>query len=88
MGSFMGGGSSPPFPGNGYFPPHGIMPTMMNPYGSQQQQQPNEQVNQFVYPGNLQSVNTQQQSSVNEAISQQQPTKSYPRARKSRQRST
>ncbi|CAH8341787.1 unnamed protein product [Eruca vesicaria subsp. sativa] len=77
--------------GNGYFPPYGIMPTMMNSYGSgQQQQQPNEQINQFVHPGNLQyasSVNTQQQSSVNEEISQQQPTKSYPRARKSRQRS-
>ncbi|KAF8045637.1 hypothetical protein N665_4582s0001 [Sinapis alba] len=92
MGSFMGGGGSLPFPGNGYFPPYGIMPTMMNPYGSgqQQQQQPNEQMNQFAHPGNLQyasAVNTQQQSSVNEAISQQQPTKSYPRARKSRQRS-
>ncbi|CAN7060594.1 hypothetical protein BRARA_D01576 [Brassica rapa] len=83
MGSFMGGGPPPFHPGvgNGYFPPYG----MMNPYGSghQQQQQPSEQMNQFVHP-----VNTQQQSSVNEAISQQQPTKSYPRARKSRQRST
>ncbi|XP_018483656.1 protein EARLY FLOWERING 3 isoform X2 [Raphanus sativus] len=89
MGSFMGGGGSPPFPGNVYFPPYG----MMNPYGSgqQQQQPPNEQMNQFLHPGNLQyasAVNTQQQSSVNEAVSQQQPTKSYPRARKSRQRST
>ncbi|XP_013636806.1 PREDICTED: protein EARLY FLOWERING 3 isoform X2 [Brassica oleracea var. oleracea] len=83
MGSFMDGGPPPFHPGvgNGYFPPYG----MMNPYGSghQQQQQPNEQMNQFVHP-----VNTQQQSSVNEAISQQQPTQSYPRARKSRQRST
>ncbi|KAL0897584.1 hypothetical protein Bca101_081545 [Brassica carinata] len=102
MGSFMGGGGgSPPFhpgvgfpsPANGYFPPYGIMPTMMNPYGpgqQQQQQQPNEQMNQFVHPGNLQyasAVNTQQPSSVNEEISQQhQPT--IPRARKSRQRST
>lgn len=104
MGSFMGGGGggSPPFHpavgfpshGNGYFPPYGIMPTMMNPYGpgqqQQQQQQPNEQMNQFVHPGNLQyasAVNTQQPSSVNEEVSQQhQPT--IPRARKSRQRST
>lgn len=79
-----------PPPGNGYFPPYGIMPTMMNPYCSgqqQQQQQPNEQMNQFGHPGDLQ--NTQQQNSVNEAVAQQQqqqqPTKSYPRARKSRQ---
>ncbi|KAF2601885.1 hypothetical protein F2Q70_00027903 [Brassica cretica] len=91
MGSFMDGGPPPFHPGvgNGYFPPYG----MMNTYGSghQQQQQPNEQMNQFVHPGNLQyasAVNSQQQSSVNEAISQQQPTKSYQRARKSRRRST
>ncbi|KAG5386650.1 hypothetical protein IGI04_038120 [Brassica rapa subsp. trilocularis] len=83
---FMGGGDQPPpfhpgmgFPshGNGYFPPYGGI--MMNPYysGQQQQQQPNEQMNN----------NIQQQSSVNEATSQQQqqPTKSYPRAKKSRQ---
>ncbi|KAJ0260245.1 Protein EARLY FLOWERING 3 [Hirschfeldia incana] len=99
MGSFMGGGGPPPFHpgvGNGYFPPYGIMPTMMNPYGSgqqqqQQQQQPSEQMNQFVHPGNLQyasALNTQQHSSVNEEVSQQQPTKSHPRARKGRQRST
>ncbi|XP_010429612.1 PREDICTED: protein EARLY FLOWERING 3 [Camelina sativa] len=96
----------PPHPSNGYFPPYGIMPTMMNPYCSGQQQQPNEQhMNQFGYPGNFQQQpnehmnqfvhpgnlrNTQQQSSVNEAAAQeqQQPTKSYPRARKSRQGST
>lgn len=93
MGSFMGGGGGgqpPPFhPGmgfpshgnNGYFPPYGIM---MNPYysGQQQQQPPSEQMN-----NNIQQQ--QQQSSVNEAASQQQqPTKSYPRARKSRQGST
>ncbi|KAJ4890596.1 Protein EARLY FLOWERING 3 [Raphanus sativus] len=92
MGSFMGGGGGqpPPFhPGmgfpshgnNGYFPPYGIM---MNPYysGQQQQQQP---------PSEQMNNNIQQQSSVNEAASQQQqqqPTKSYPRARKSRQGST
>ncbi|KAF3495261.1 hypothetical protein DY000_02056998 [Brassica cretica] len=80
---FMGGGGQPPtfhpgmgFPshGNGYFPPYGGI--MMNPYYSGQQQ-PNEQMNN----------NIQQQSSVNEATSQQQqqPTKSYPRAKKSRQ---
>ncbi|CAN6899919.1 unnamed protein product [Brassica oleracea] len=84
---FMGGGGGQPPPfhpgmgflshGNGYFPPYGGI--MMNhPYysGQQQQQQPNEQMNN----------NIQQQSSVNEATSQQQqPTKSYPRAKKSRQ---
>nr|VDD58184.1 unnamed protein product [Brassica oleracea] len=83
---FMGGGGGQPPPfhpgmgfpshGNGYFPPYGGI--MMNPYysGRQQQQQPNEQMNN----------NIQQQSSVNEATSQQQqPTKSYPRAKKSRQ---
>ncbi|KAF8047731.1 hypothetical protein N665_2849s0002 [Sinapis alba] len=83
MGNFMGGGPPPPFHpgmgfpphGNGYFPPYGVMPTMMNPY---QQHQPSEQMN-------IQ----QQQSSVNEeAASQQQPTKSYPRAKKSRQGSS
>ncbi|CAN7062897.1 unnamed protein product [Brassica oleracea var. botrytis] len=81
---FMGGGGGQPPPfhpgmgfpshGNGYFPPYGGI--MMNPYYSGQQQ-PNEQMNN----------NIQQQSSVNEATSQQQqqPTKSYPRAKKSRQ---
>ncbi|CAH8369543.1 unnamed protein product [Eruca vesicaria subsp. sativa] len=100
MGNFMGGGPPPPFHpgmgftshGNGYFPPYGIMPTMMNPYYSGQQQ-PNEQMNQFGHPGNFQDAsalnNTQQQSSVNKAASQQQqPMKSYPRARKNRQGST
>ncbi|KAJ0248213.1 Protein EARLY FLOWERING 3 [Hirschfeldia incana] len=90
MGNFMGGGGGgqpPPFHpgmgfpshGNGYFPPY-IMPSMMNPYYSgQPPHQPNEQMN------NIQ----QQQSSVNEAASQQQqPTRSHPRARKSRQGST
>ncbi|KAL1224604.1 Protein EARLY FLOWERING 3 [Cardamine amara subsp. amara] len=89
MPPFHPGMGFPP-PGNGYFPPYGVMPTMMNPYGSGQQQQPqaNEQMNQFGYSGNLQN-NTQQQSSVNEAAPPQQPpTKSYPRARKSRQGST
>lgn len=97
MGSFMGG--PPPFhpgvgfpsPGNGYFPPYGVMPAMMNPHCAGQQQQPNEQMNQFGHSGNLHNasaLNTQQQSSFNEAAAQQQPTKSYPPARKSRQGST
>ncbi|ESQ50286.1 hypothetical protein EUTSA_v10001926mg [Eutrema salsugineum] len=100
MGNFMGGGGPPPYhpgmgfpsPGNGYFPPYGMMPTMMNPYCSgQQQQQPNEQMNQFVHPGNFQNasaLNTQQESSVHEEAPQQQTTRSYSRARKSRQGST
>ncbi|CAH2060829.1 unnamed protein product, partial [Thlaspi arvense] len=102
MGNFMGGGGQPPFHpgmglaslGNGYFPPYGIMPhTMMNTYcsGQQQQQQPNEHMNQFGHSVNLQNasgLNNQQQSSVNEEAAQQQPAKSYHRARKSRQGST
>uniref|UniRef100_A0A1J3EWR0 Protein EARLY FLOWERING 3 n=1 Tax=Noccaea caerulescens TaxID=107243 RepID=A0A1J3EWR0_NOCCA len=102
MGSCMGGGGQPQFqqgggfpsPGNGYFPQYGVMPTMMNPYGSsqqQQQQQQQQQMNQFVHSRNqhnASALNTQQQSSVNEATALQQPTKPYPRVRKSRQGST
>ncbi|CAN8284317.1 unnamed protein product [Cochlearia groenlandica] len=75
MGNFMGGGSPQPFHpgvgfashGNGYFPPYGMIPAMMNPYCSDQQQQQhnqqqyNQQMNQFQDTSGLNNQQQQQQ---------------------------